>query len=362
MVSLNYTLVFLFIEVYLSFFLSITLFLLPSPRKQSNRLLGLFFLFAGFQILFHLIKFIYVNEFVFLDFYITLIAFNYAPLIYLYTQSLIFADFKIDRLTSLHFIPFFLFLFLHLTLNYSFNFLGEFLLYSITLVYSFLAILRIWKFRSIIRNTSSTNQIVDLFWLEAINIYFILAIIIDIISSTITDLVIFDQIQISQLIFFLMINWVYYKSISFPYFFKGVKRIDSKFFSYELFEIVKKKTELLDINIEDDAVTISNFIVETEAFTNPELTLEELASSLGFKERRLSYVINYHFKVNFVAFINDFRINKAIERFNKPNDPNETIAEVMYDVGFNSRSSFNAVFKQKTGLTPREYKRSITSL
>ena len=39
-----------------------------------------------------------------------------------------------------------------------------------------------------------------------------------------------------------------------------------------------------------------------------------------------------------------------------PIDPNETILEVMYDVGFNSKSSFNSAFKKKTGSTPSEFK------
>ncbi|MCB0684696.1 MAG: AraC family transcriptional regulator, partial [Saprospiraceae bacterium] len=47
----------------------------------------------------------------------------------------------------------------------------------------------------------------------------------------------------------------------------------------------------------------------------------------------------------------------ARERLANPADPKETILEVMYEVGFNSKSSFNTLFKQQTGLTPSEYKK-----
>ena len=55
-------------------------------------------------------------------------------------------------------------------------------------------------------------------------------------------------------------------------------------------------------------------------------------------------------------FINTYRIEKAKERLLHPKDEKETILEVMYEVGFNSKSSFNTVFKKKTGLTPSQYK------
>ena len=76
--------------------------------------------------------------------------------------------------------------------------------------------------------------------------------------------------------------------------------------------------------------------------------------------RRLSYLINHHFGQHFMSFINHYRIELAKERLIHPIDPNETINEVMYFVGFNSKSSFNTIFKQSTGLTPTEFKKKYT--
>ena len=58
-----------------------------------------------------------------------------------------------------------------------------------------------------------------------------------------------------------------------------------------------------------------------------------------------------------MSFINEYRIKKAMSRLINPIDDKETILEIMYEVGFNSKSSFNTLFKKQTGLTPSEYKK-----
>lgn len=44
-----------------------------------------------------------------------------------------------------------------------------------------------------------------------------------------------------------------------------------------------------------------------------------------------------------------------------PTDEKETIQQVMYSVGFNSKSAFNNAFKKKTGVTPSVFKNQNTS-
>jgi AraC-like DNA-binding protein len=82
--------------------------------------------------------------------------------------------------------------------------------------------------------------------------------------------------------------------------------------------------------------------------------LQNLADRLSMSSRNLSYVINFHINKNFFDFINSYRIEEAKRIFQQPDHP-KTVLEVLYSVGFNSKSVFNTAFKKNTGMTPTEY-------
>jgi AraC-like DNA-binding protein len=60
---------------------------------------------------------------------------------------------------------------------------------------------------------------------------------------------------------------------------------------------------------------------------------------------------------NFFDFINRYRIEEAQRLLTDPPDKKITVLEVLYECGFNSKSSFNTLFKKHTGLTPSEFKK-----
>ena len=91
---------------------------------------------------------------------------------------------------------------------------------------------------------------------------------------------------------------------------------------------------------------------------NPDLTVDTLASAVGFPAKKVSQVINESFAQNFFDYINTFRIREAERLMLESDDPKLTVLEVMYASGFNSKSSFNTVFKQKTGVTPSSFKKA----
>ena len=93
-------------------------------------------------------------------------------------------------------------------------------------------------------------------------------------------------------------------------------------------------------------------------FLGPELTLDELAAQLSVKPKMLSQTINELLNQNFFEFINHYRIEEAKRLLTNPKDKKITVLEVMYEVGFNSKSSFNTIFKKNTGLTPSEFKKN----
>jgi AraC-like DNA-binding protein len=90
----------------------------------------------------------------------------------------------------------------------------------------------------------------------------------------------------------------------------------------------------------------------------PDLTLEQLAGQLQLRPKLLSQAINEGLGRNFFEFVNTYRIEEAKRLLTDPADKKITVLEVLYEVGFNSKSSFNTVFKKQTGLTPSEFKKN----
>jgi AraC-like DNA-binding protein len=63
--------------------------------------------------------------------------------------------------------------------------------------------------------------------------------------------------------------------------------------------------------------------------------------------------------MNFFSFINGYRIEEAKRMFNSPKYNDKNIIEIAYLSGFTSKSHFNLSFKKATGLTPKEFRKSI---
>lgn len=97
-------------------------------------------------------------------------------------------------------------------------------------------------------------------------------------------------------------------------------------------------------------------LMDTEKyFTEPELSLNMLASKLSIHPNYLSQVINEKEGVSFFDYINTLRVNE-FKRLIQEKDQNQfTLISIAYDSGFNSKSSFNKNFKKVTGLSPTDY-------
>lgn len=59
-------------------------------------------------------------------------------------------------------------------------------------------------------------------------------------------------------------------------------------------------------------------------------------------------------------FINDYRVDEVIARFQDPNFNDYNILRIAFDSGFNSKSSFNSIFRKATGFTPMEYREKLS--
>ena len=116
-------------------------------------------------------------------------------------------------------------------------------------------------------------------------------------------------------------------------------------------------TDLEKIEKGETAKLVLNYMQAHKPYLEPELSLEQLASRLMLKPRLLSQAINEILGQSFYDFINRHRIEEARRLLTNPKDEKITISEVLYEVGFNSKSSFYTLFKKYTGLTPSEFRK-----
>lgn len=102
---------------------------------------------------------------------------------------------------------------------------------------------------------------------------------------------------------------------------------------------------------------LTHLMQEKEVFTNQNLKVIDLAALLDVQEKELSLFIHENFGKSFTDYINDYRIEKVKSLLRSPEQERYTLVAIAEKAGFSSKSSFNAVFKKTTGMTPTQYKK-----
>ena len=93
-------------------------------------------------------------------------------------------------------------------------------------------------------------------------------------------------------------------------------------------------------------------------FLNPSLSIDSLATQIEVPSNELSILINRKIGQHFFDFVNTYRINFAAEMLSDKNNQKKTVMEILYDAGFNSKSSFNTAFKKHKQVTPSQYRKN----
>jgi AraC-like DNA-binding protein len=104
------------------------------------------------------------------------------------------------------------------------------------------------------------------------------------------------------------------------------------------------------------------YLKESEVYTNPKLTLKQLASDLDTNTRYLSMVINEFEGCNFNQMLNRYRVNKVIQLLVDNQAESYSYLGLAQKAGFHSKSVFISAFKAQTGSTPTEFAGSMKKL
>lgn len=371
--------IFFVVLIFQLLFISLFLFIHKKGKRIGNRLLGFFFLSICLNLVdnFLMLKKVYFS-------YPALATWGgclpllFGPLLYLYSQSVLYKDFSLSGRKWLHFVPFVLcFLisetgWLFSSRTFKITLLNDLMdrkiptyLYwstGIIFIQFFLYVIfcfrLIGRFRKLAWDQFSDQLRTNISWLSSTIIFFTFCMILAALNGflALTPLAgyYYFVFFLIILLLFVFINRILLKALQRP----------------EIFAVMNEHRSALPKNpSRHSASTLSadeskkileqlqKHIMTKKPYLEPELTLEQLAGQLNIRPRTLSQVINESLHQNFFDFVNRYRIEEAKRLLTNPADKKITVLEVLYEVGFNSKSSFNTLFKKHTGLTPSEFKK-----
>lgn len=309
------------------------------------------------------------------------------PLLFLYVKYLVSKHKRFNSIDLLHFSPFLLSILVYVDFYfqsaenkliliqsikgyyYVIYLIGEEVLVVQGIVYSILAILLLKRYRREIQHHQSNT---DKVLIKGSFFGIIVLLISWIIGSVAVNLAIFTiEVSIDLFIFVYLlivitIYWISYYAIKSP-----------EIFKLERTELYPSNNDIPTIEESNDDTTsetkpiiwseqeietmknnMINYIEKNKPYQEPDLSLQDLSTQLNMSRHHLSALINRKQKKNFYEFINTYRIEEVKNLIVDPENKDQKIMSLAYDAGFNSKATFNRIFKQFTNMTPSQYKES----
>jgi len=364
-------------------------------NKISSRLLGLLTLLWGLL----LIQFPLQSEGLYTRFphllkTLSQLLFTIFPLLYLQVKYLISDQKRFRKSDLLHFIPMLLSILFHSNFyllsgpekvdairNMSSYFsavqiIGDEILAIQGIVYSILAIRMLLKYKKEIENYQS-NIDKKILKVELIGIS--LSMLSWIIGTIGVNLEFFDVpvfVDLFVLVYFIFVVIIYivsYFALTSPEIFKidedkinllvntrsKNKSIEGQYSSDQKVPAVNSKALPEEIEITPELKAnnqrLLTFMDSEKPYLDSNLGLHELADKLEITRHQLSNVINQVHKKNFYEFVNSYRVEEVKHLLQDPESSKFKLISLAYDAGFNSKTSFNRIFKQMTTMTPSQF-------
>jgi len=299
------------------------------------------------------------------------------PFIYFYTA---FATNKIRRFRIyhiVHIIPFLFFTcyFAHKILSFSapdiyietlefFNDEANSLVLLFGLLNHFHIIIYLYLSMSIIRK--HTKQLPETFsYTEGVNLKWLKNLIIGI---TVIAILIIAGLLIDDILSLVNHNFkatLIYSALAILPFYLSFYAIRQKIiYPEKTDDLHSSKYQSSGLSLEESkkrAIQLSEYMTAQKPYLNPKLTIKDLAASLEMHPKELSRVINENLNQNFFNFVNNYRVEEYKNQLTNPKNSNFTLIAIAYDCGFNTKSSFNSIFKKFTGKTPSQFRADLNS-
>jgi len=336
------------------------------PNKAANKYLAFILLFFSYRLAVEVLQFFGLGIYDF--WYHILLEYNwiYGALIYFFVLSIIKPDFKLSSKDWIHFLPVLLeFLWSNFIKFQNFYWDGtrESLTWlgywgyvvwvqfptmylicgGLILYYSFKAKAQLLQIiNTNIEVTSAKVQWVLnlLLVLQIFSIFFMAITLVDLIFFNYA----FDSFYRTPLFLGLAI-------ITYGLGLIGFSKRDSVIIKQKKVLTPKEDEELTKIVLQ-----LNNLMKTQKVYTNPELTLRNLAEQLNIKSYLLTKCLNLKYGKSFNTYINEKRIEELKSLLEKPENKKITLLGLAFEVGFNSKASFNRSVKKITGKSPKALK------
>lgn len=306
------------------------------------------------------------------------------PLLLWYTRSLVYKDYHLTRRDLVYLLPFAAYLIYQILFYYSLDvgdkkhlqeeynlFLAPQYMNYVTLfrevfrvVLGFMCLIEIKRYSQHITTNYSTIDKLDLSWLKllvlgflAIRTWAMLVIVLILISIHFGIQTNFEVMGLlGNYTTFLLVSVLIFFGLGHSVVWGGLEhRTNDEADALDQVKEEQSKEKIKPEMIEQ----ISRYMEQEKPYLTPSLTLDKLAGQLRLQPRLLSNIINRHFDCNFFEFINSYRVEEAKRMLADNRYADKTMLDIMLDVGFNSKATFNTLFKKKAGMTPSEYRKTI---
>jgi AraC-like DNA-binding protein len=156
-------------------------------------------------------------------------------------------------------------------------------------------------------------------------------------------------------------NWYpIYIPLAFLIYWLGIK---GYMVSQSLTAVEKKPGQALPAETIDQVVIRLRMIMEeNKLYLEPLLNLSMVSQQTGIPSKTISAVLNQHLHKSFNDYVNEYRIKEFKKKIVEPAFSHLTITGVALECGFNSQATFQRKFKEVTGMSPSEFRKTADEL
>jgi len=323
-----------------------------------------------------------------INYFLVSLSFFLAPFIYFYVKSISVPHFSLKKKDLYHFVPGILFvlfkvivfvydatqpgfddsqngyLVTHLEFEYT-NVIFGLVMTIQMFIYLALTAKRFYQYRKNLDHVFSNTYALQLNWIR--NFLFIyIALFIYMSGQSFINILITDLSWLQE--------WWYYLFTSIAIIYVGmvgyftdtsplnqIKPNESGLINQAIYNsaLLTKNAQANSIESNERLEMLSTYMQTEKPYLDPDLNLIELAKSIKMTRAQLSEVINTEFNKNFNDYINEQRVDAVKEMLKAGKHKELSLLGIAYDCGFNSKATFNRVFKKWTGFSPSQYLKQL---